>query len=345
MRSIGTIGMLLAGLAVPGLGVALESGQQEGGGGGHCFATAAALFKACGFEVQDDYAKATAICINFEDEDEREKCFDEARDARHEHTRLCRDQRDFRRQACGVLGQRRYDPDFDPRDFDDPRNPTNPNPYFPLRIGNRWRYQGGGEVNELEVLDQTKLIDDVHCLVVADLVKDGGDLIEATDDWYAFNQDGDIWYCGEEVKNFESFDGDDPRREELVSIDGSFKAGRNHDKPGVIFQADPRAGESYVEEFSLGNAEDVTDVLSTDYHYGANPDLDRFVPLRLAQLMCAAGDCVVTRNYSLLEPGVFGRKYYARGIGVFLEVNPDTGEIHRLVACNFDPRCSQLSHP
>ena len=335
MRPIRTIGLLVIGTAVPALGAADD----------FCSATAAALYRACGFEVQDDYAKATAICINFEDEKAREECFDEARAERLEHTQLCRRQRDFRRQTCGVIGEGRYDPDFDPRDFDDPRHPTHPNPYFPLRIGNRWRYQGGGEVNDLEVLNRTKRIEGVDCLVVADLVKQGGDLVESTDDWFAFNRDGDIWYCGEEVKNFESFDGDNPRRPELVSIDGSFKAGRNHDKPGVIFQASPREGESYVEEFSLGNAEDVTDVLSTDYRYGTDPDLDRFVPAGLAQLMCAAGDCVVTRNYSLLEPGVFGRKYYARGIGVFLEVNPADGEVHRLVSCNFDPRCQHLGQP
>lgn len=341
MRENRTFLPILAGLVLHGPLFADEALRP----GGVCTATAAALFRACGFEVQDDSAKATAICINFEDEDERDECFDEARAAREEHQRLCREQREFRRQACVVLGEGRYDPDFDARDFDDPRNPTHPNPYFPLRIGNRWRYQGGGEVDELEVLDRTKRIEGVDCLVVADLVKEGGDLVESTDDWFAFNKDGDIWYCGEEVKNFETFDGDDPELEELVSIDGSFKAGRNHDKPGVIFQASPRAGQSYVEEFSLGNAEDVTDVLSIDYRFGVDPELDRFVPAGLAHLMCAAGDCVVTRNYSLLEPGVFGRKYYARGIGVFLEVNPDTGEVHRLVSCNFDPRCQALAQP
>jgi hypothetical protein len=54
---------------------------------------------------------------------------------------------------------------------------------------------------------------------------------------------------------------------------------------------------------------------------------------------------VVTKNFSLLEPGVFARKYYARGIGFFLEVNPSTGEILQLVNCNFDPRCANLPSP
>ena len=181
--------------------------------------------------------------------------------------------RQWRLDACKVLGQGRYDPDFDPALFDDPKNPTSPNPYFPLEVGNLWEYRGASEVNTVEVLDQTKLIDGVHCLVVNDQVFKDGDLVEDTDDWFAAAKDGNVWYCGEEVKDFESFDGDDPRLPELVSIDGSFKAGRERDKPGIIFQATPDAGQSYLEEFSLGNAEDVTDVLSTTFPLGADPEL------------------------------------------------------------------------
>ena len=85
-----------------------------------------------------------------------------------------------------------------------------------------------------------------------------------------------------------------------------------------------------------------TDVLSTTYAYGRDPELDRYVPRRLAELFCPAGDCVVTRNYSLLEPGIFDRKFYARGIGVFLEIGLNTGTVDSLVGCNFDPRCARL---
>ncbi len=188
----------------------------------------------------------------------------------------------------------------------------------------------------------------VRCIVFRDLVMKGGELVEATDDWYTPAKDGSVWYCGEEVKDFESFDGDDPRRPELVSIDGSFKAGREHDKGGVIFLASPAPGAVYVEEFSLGNAEDVTEVLSTTYAFGNDPALDEGVPQQLAERLCS-GDCVVTKNFSLLEPGIFARKYHARGIGVFLEVelDPETGELGavQLVNCNFDPKCVGLPTP
>ena len=132
-------------------------------------------------------------------------------------------------------------------------------------------------------------------------------------------------------------------RPELVIIDGSFKAGRDGDKPGIIALASPKVGDVYLEEFSLGNAEDVTEILSTTYSYGHDPVLDEGVPGALAQRFCA-GNCAVTKNYSLLEPGLFARKYYARGIGTILEVE-NTGEVVQLVNCNFDRRCANLPTP
>jgi hypothetical protein len=202
-----------------------------------CSQTALALLKACRNEVEDDFFVAKAKCINVSDQGKREQCLVEAKAARKESKQLCREQRDGRLDACQSLGEDRYDPDFDPALFGDPRNPTNPNPYFPLGIGNQWEYRGGAETNTVRVLNQTKLIAGVTCIVVRDKVFKDGDLVENTDDWYAPAQDGNVWYCGEEVKDFESFEGDDPRRPELVKIDGSFKAGRDGDKPGIIFQA------------------------------------------------------------------------------------------------------------
>jgi hypothetical protein len=315
-----------------------------GGDSGFCSRTAKAVFRACQNEVRDDFFIAKAICINVSDDAERAQCFADARASRRESKELCREQRTGRLDACKSLGEDRYDPDFDPALFDDNfANLTDPNRYFPLTIGNRWEY-GGAESITVEVLNQTKLIAGVRCIVVRDQVTVNGDLIEDTDDWFAQNKDGTVWYCGEEVKDFESFEDDDPRRPELVSIDGSFKAGRDGDKPGIIFQASPTPGQVYLEEFSLGNAEDVTEVLSTTYAFGSNPELDQFVPEPLVERFCS-GDCVVTKNFSLLEPGVFARKYYAPGIGVFLEVNPDTGEVVQLVECNFDSRCADLPTP
>jgi hypothetical protein len=314
---------------------------------GFCSQTANTLFAACKAGVSDDSLVRKAVCINLADGGERDECFNELEGERQESLELCRDQHDWRLEACNSLGEDRYDPDFDPANFDtDFTNLTKPNPYFPLTIGNQWTYRSrtDNEFNTIQVLNQTKMIDGVTCVVVRDKVFKNGSLVENTDDWYAQALDKNVWYCGEEVKDFEIFNGDNPKRPELVSIDGSFKAGREGDKPGRIFVASPKSGDVYLEEFSLANAEDVTVILSSNYSFGMDPDLDQLVPQQLAERFCS-NDCVVTKNFSLLEPGVIARKYYAPGIGVFLEVEFDPDAVIQLVNCNFDSRCQGLPTP
>ena len=295
----------------------------------------------------DDFWIATGICINESDSADRLECFQEARASRTESNQECSDQLEGRLEACSELGEQRYDPEFEPALFEKNfANLNNPNRYFPLAIGSHWEFVGADELIKVTILNQTKLIDEVRCVVSRDEVSelDGGALSESTNDWFAQAKDGTVWYCGEETSSFETFEGDRPMKPERVSIDGSFKAGRDGDKPGIIFLANPAVGEFYVEESSLGNAEDATEVLSIDYAFGKDPELDELVPRKLAKLLCK-GDCVVTRNFSLLEPDVFERKYYAPGIGVFLEVEPEAGEVVRLVKCNVDPRCASLPQP
>src|SRR6185369_14670108 len=102
----------------------------------------------------------------------------------------CEEQRALRLGACELLGEDRYDPDFSPALFDDPKNPSNPNPYFPLTVGDKWEYWGGDEVNTIEVLNETKLITGVPCAVFEDLVFKAGTLHEATDDWFCQRKNG-----------------------------------------------------------------------------------------------------------------------------------------------------------
>lgn len=311
---------------------------------GTCTDTTAALYSACNNSVRDDYWVAYAKCLNVTDAVDRNRCFRDASRGRDEGYGECVDRRGWRLQSCTVVGEAPYDPPFDPADFDtDFWHLTHPNPYFPLTIGNVWQYSSPGERDVVRVLNRTKLVDGVTCIVVRDQVSRGGFVAEDTDDWYAQAIAGDSWYCGEETKDYETFAGDRPRAPELVSIDGSFKAGREREKAGIIFLDSPQVGDAYYEEFALDEAEDVTEVLSVTYSYGHDPVLDQLVPPALASTFCAGGDCVVTKNWSLLEPGIFSRKYYARGIGVFLEVELDTGTVVRLTGCNFDPRCGALA--
>lgn len=307
-----------------------------------CSDTARAQYVACQNEAKDDRLTLKAICINTEDDEERAECLDEFKESRTDGNEECREQRDARRDLCDLLGEDRYNPDFDPDDFDtDFVNPPNLNPYLPVKIGNFWAYEGGGETNTVEMLPKTKLIEDVTCLVSRDLVKVGGVDLEDTDDWFGQRKDGAVVYCGEEVKDFATFAGDNPVERELVEIEGSFKVGRDGDRHGTLMPGTPEVGRTYRQEWSPGNAEDAATILSTTYSFGDDPELDAFVPQALADHLCDH-DCIVTFDFSPLEPEAREHKFYALGIGVFLEVDLTNGEINRLVGCNVGPKCATL---
>jgi hypothetical protein len=308
----------------------------------HCSETATDAARGCANAARGDYWTAVGTCINVLDAAARAECTDDARGSRREADQLCKDQLAARRDLCGLLGEGRYDPDFDPARFDaDPTQPTTPNPFFPIAVGYHWDYLSDVESVAVEVTPFTKLIDGVTCLVVTDRVSVADQIVEDTEDWYARAKNGDLYYCGEQSAELETSPGDEPVRPEVVSIEGSFKAGRDGAQAGVRFRAQPTPGEIYRQEFSLGTAEDIAQVLSATYAYGNDPDLDRFVPPALARFLCA-GDCVVTQDTTPLEPDAIERKYQAPGIGTFLEIDMDTGSTLRLVGCSFDARCAML---
>src|SRR5262249_9830339 len=248
--------------------VAGRSGAQAAG---YCTQTADTLLAACQASVIDDGAVGKAVCINITDPKAQNACLNDLASSQDEASQLCEGQHDTRLAACAVLGEDRYDPDFSPARFDNPTRPSHPNPYFPLGVGKHWEYRSATQVNTVDVVNETKRIAGVDCIVFRDQVFEGGVIHEATDDWYLPAKDGSVWYFGEETKDFETFKGDKPLRPELVSIEGSFKAGRNGAKPGTIALASPHVGDVYLEEFSLANAEDVTEILSTSYSYGHDP--------------------------------------------------------------------------
>jgi hypothetical protein len=334
------------GLAALSLTIGIVPPAAAAPGARACLAVASAQAAACRVEGLAEMASAKAVCLNLVDGAERAACFEAAREARSEAAEECREQRSARRELCDALGGGPYDPPFAPADFDsDFASPSHPNPHFPLAIGDRWSYEGEDEAIEIEVLDETKQIEGVTCVVVRDRVEQDGAVVEDTDDWFAQAKDGTVHYCGEISQNFELFPGDDPLLPELVDVEGSWKAGRDGALPGTLFPGAPEVGQVYRQEFAPGVAEDAARVVSTTYAFGSDAELDAHVPQPLAELLCAAADCVVTAEFSALDPGAFERKYYARGIGLFLEVSPEDGETVELVDCNVDPQCDVLPIP
>lgn len=328
-------------IVATGLLLASPASAQRGA----CSATAWVGANACRFDVRDDRWEGVGICLNESDPEAVQECLEELAEELAEASEECDEVYEARLDLCEAVGEAPYDPPFDPADFDsDFANPTQPNPWYPLGIGNTWDYEGGDENIHIVVENATKLIEGVTCITVNDVAREEGVVLEDTDDWIALALDGSVHYCGEIAQNFEIFEGDVPDDPELVDVEGSWKTGRDGAKPGVLMQANPQVGQLYRQEFAFGDAEDAGEVLSTDYDFATGGELNAHVPQALAELLCD-GDCVVTRDFTPLEPDANERKYYAPGLGLFLEVEVDSGDTVQLVDCNFDARCAVLPQP
>lgn len=311
-------GTLLASLLISSsLGISAYAGEPAF----FCSFTAIDALRACKNEVKDDFWIAKAICINVSDRRERHTCNLDARSERIDAKALCEEQFHARLEVCDLVGEQRYDPDFSPANFVDPDEIGKgiaANPYLPLIPGAQWTYESEDESNTVTVTNDIKLVEGVKCRVVSDIVTEDGVVREDTDDWFAQDLSGNVWYCGEEAKDFEIFEGDDPMEPELVSIDGSFKHGRDGDKAGILILANPQVGDAHRQEVSLGNAEDVVEVISV-------------TGTESAPAASCSNDCLVTRDFTPLDPGVEENKYYVPGIGLIVEVGLDDGSRNELV--------------
>jgi hypothetical protein len=138
------------------------------------------------------------------------------------------------------------------------------NPYWPMARGSRWVYRetdkkGTVQQVEVTVTDQTKQIaNGVEARVVHDVVSEDGEPVEVTDDWYAQDSAGNVWYLGEDTAEYENG--------KVVSREGSFEAGVDGAQPGIAVPANPEVGQAYRQEYYEGQAEDKAKVISLDAH-------------------------------------------------------------------------------
>jgi hypothetical protein len=196
-----------------------------------------------------------------------------------------------------------YAPAIDPADFVDVID----NPYLPLADGARWVYEAetedGLERIEVVVTGEHREVMGVSTVVVRDTETLDGEVVEDTDDWFAQDREGNVWYFGEDTTSYENGQPD--------STEGSWEAGVDGALPGIVMLAEPTVGAAYRQEFYEGEAEDMGEVVrigdSESVPFGSFDDL------------------VVTEDWTPLEPDVVENKYYARGIGLILEVETDTG--------------------
>ena len=195
---------------------------------------------------------------------------------------------------AGVDGLEIPTPSPDPADFVAEID----NPYLPFTPGSVWHYEvvEDGEVVEtieVSVTDDTREVAGVTTTVVHDVVRDAsGAVIEDTYDWYAQDTRGNVWYFGEDTTAYD--DG-------AESTEGSWEAGVDGARAGLVMAATPRVGDGYEQEYLPGVAEDRAEVLSLDETRGEWSGL------------------VETLETTPLEPSVEEHKFYAEGLGLVLE--------------------------
>jgi hypothetical protein len=192
------------------------------------------------------------------------------------------------------------------------------NPYWPMRPGSRWVYRetdttGARQRVVVTVTHRTKTVAaGVTARVVRDVATEDGKPVEITEDWYAQDRAGNVWYLGEAVRNYE--------HGRFADREGSFEAGVDGAQAGIVMPADPQPGLAYRQEYLKGEAEDRAAIVAR----GA----DRVqVPAGFF-----AKDVLVTRELAATEPKTQELKFYVRGIGEVLSLHTDgDGERSELV--------------
>jgi hypothetical protein len=180
------------------------------------------------------------------------------------------------------------------------------NPWWPMKPGSRWIYretdsEGARQRVVVTVTHRTKrTASGVTARVVHDVVTERGRPVEVTDDWYAQDRAGNIWYLGERTREYVNG--------RPGSTEGSFEAGVDGARAGIVMPARPRVGMRYRQEYHEGHAEDRAEILSRREQ--AEVPFGFFRP----------GRVLMTKELNPLEPRSLEYKFYARGVGPVLSV-------------------------
>jgi hypothetical protein len=181
------------------------------------------------------------------------------------------------------------------------------NPLFPLSSVPRTVFEGTerdsetGETIELRVesrvLEETKRVAGVEVAVVDVNEYEDGDPVEHTLDYYAQDDEGNVWYFGEHVDDYE--DG------KIVGHSGQWLAGEGEAKAGLFMPADPRVGDKFEQERAPGVAEDRSKVVAAG--------------VRVKTPAGSFSNCIKTEDFAPLD-NVTEFKFYCPGVGVVREL-------------------------
>jgi len=180
-----------------------------------------------------------------------------------------------------------------------PSYPAVTNPYLPMRPGQTLVYDGivGAKTKQhdtIKTLSTVKMIDGIPAVVQVDTGYLNGALEEIAYDYFAQDASGNVWYMGENATQYQNG--------KPVSTAGSWLAGVNGARPGIVMEAAPRVGDTYLQENWPGQALDAASVTS----------LNSSVATPYGTWIDTA---LLTTEFSQLEPGQSEHKYYVAGIG------------------------------
>src|SRR6476619_4509414 len=188
---------------------------------------------------------------------------------------------------------------FDKANFHNPLNIDNK--YLPLKAGTTMIYNGtsdGDPTRDIFVVtNDTKEVAGITTRVVHDdgYVKRKHE--ETTNDWFAQDDNGNVWYMGEFTTDLSN----------KGSHEGSWEAGVKGAKAGIVMAAKPNVGDTYNQEFSKGVAEDKGTVL------GLNETVS--VPFG------TFSNVLKTKDFSPLEPDIVENKYYKQDLRQIKAIN------------------------
>ena len=191
------------------------------------------------------------------------------------------------------------------------------NRYFPIEPGTVTRYRGTDEGERfrerVQVTRDTKVIQGVRTTVIHDVTwRADGTLAEKTDDWYASDNDGNVWYFGERTATYDE-------QGRVESREGSWQAGQDGARAGIIMPANPHPTDAYRQEFRAGHAEDQAWIVQ-------NRGVVRVGHRKFDHV-------VRSFEWTRLEPAVVSVKFYAPGIGIVKEKDVAGGnELFELVS-------------
>jgi hypothetical protein len=130
-------------------------------------------------------------------------------------------------------------------------------------------------------------------------------LIVDTYEWYAQDQEGNVWYFGEDSKEY--------KKGKVVSIEGSWEGGVDGAMPGIIMKNILTIGDSYRQEYYQSEAEDWVEVVSLNEKV--------VVPYGSFE------NCIKTKDWSAFEPDANEYKYYSPSVNnVVLETDAKNTE-------------------